>query len=110
MGFDLRVVFELGPVTLLGRGGDAADSARDFLGRNGVEVRWIDLDLDPLASMLPREELRAGSLPLAIFADGSRLEAPPTYIERTAGLDRATLVEARASRIWLADLARGAGP
>jgi len=109
MGFDLRVVFELGPVTLLGRGGDAADSARDFLGRNGVEVRWIDLDLDPLASMLPREELRAGSLPLAIFADGSRLEAPPTYIERTAGLDRATLVEARASRIWLADLARGAG-
>src|SRR5262245_17094377 len=99
----------LSPVTLLGRGGDAADSARDFLNRNGVPLRWIDLDLDPLASMLPAEELDSVSLPLAIFADGSRLEAPTTYIERTAGLDRSTLEQARASRTWHADLARGAG-
>ena len=99
----------LGPVTLLGRGGDAADCARDFLGRNEVAVRWIDLDRDPLAAMLPHEELDAMSLPLAIFADGSRLEAPPVYIERTAGLDFSTLERARASRTWHADLARGAG-
>jgi thioredoxin reductase (NADPH) len=98
-----------GPVTLLGRGGDAADSARDFLARNGVALRWIDLDRDPLAGMLTHEELEAASLPLAIFADGSRLEAPPTYIERTAGLDFPTLERARASRVWHADLARGAG-
>jgi hypothetical protein len=65
--------------TLIGRPGDAADSARDFLARNGVALRWIDLDRDPLGSMLPAEELEAASLPLAIFADGSRLEAPPTY-------------------------------
>lgn len=99
----------LGPVTLIGRGGDAADSARDFLERNGVALRWIDLDRDPLAAMLPHEELDAASLPLAIFDDGSRLEAPPTYIERTAGLDFQTLERARASRVWHADLARGAG-
>jgi thioredoxin reductase (NADPH) len=98
-----------GPVTLLGRGGDAADSARDFLARNGVALRWIDLDRDPLGAMLPHEELEAASLPLAIFADGSRLEAPSTYIERTAGLDFSTLERARASRVWHADLARGAG-
>ena len=96
-------------VTLLGRPGDAADSARDFLARNGVALRWIDLDRDPLAAMLPHEELDSVSLPLAIFADGSRLEAPPTYIERTAGLDFSTLERARASRTWHADLARGAG-
>jgi len=98
-----------GPVTLVGRGGDAADSARDFLARNGVALRWIDLDRDPLGAMLPQEELAAASLPLAIFADGSRLEAPSTYIERTAGLDFSTLERARASRVWHADLARGAG-
>ena len=98
-----------GSLTLIGRPGDAADSARDFLRRNGVALRWIDLDRDPLAAMLPREELDAVSLPLAIFADGSRLEAPSTYIERTAGLDFSTLERARASRTWHADLARGAG-
>jgi thioredoxin reductase (NADPH) len=97
------------PLTLIGRPGDAADSARDFLTRNGVALRWIDLDRDPLAAMLPREELDGASLPLALFADGSRLEAPPTYIERTAGLDFSTLERARASRSWHADLARGAG-
>jgi thioredoxin reductase (NADPH) len=98
-----------GLVTLLGRPGDAADSARDFLARNGVALRWIDLDRDPLGALLPHEDLEAASLPLAIFADGSRLEAPRTYIERTAGLDFQTLERARASRAWHADLARGAG-
>jgi thioredoxin reductase (NADPH) len=96
------------PVTFLGRGSDAVDSARDFLERNGVPVRWIDLERDPLAPMLRAEQLAEASLPLAVFADGSRLEAPRDYIERTAGLDHETLDRARASRIWHADLARGA--
>jgi thioredoxin reductase (NADPH) len=98
-----------GTVTLIGRGGVAADSARDFLERNGVELRWIDLDHDPLGAMLPDEELGDASLPIAIFADGSRLEAPRTYIERTAGLDFATAQQARESRYWHAALARRAG-
>ena len=97
------------PVTLLGGRGDAADSAREFLEGNEVAVRWIDLDRDPLVGMLTLEELEAASLPLAVFADGSRLDAPPNYIERTAGLDAATLERARASRMWHADLAAGAG-
>jgi hypothetical protein len=100
-----RVAFfesALRPVTLLGRGGDAADSARDFLERNAVSVRWVDLDRDPLAPILRTEELDAASLPLAIFADGSRLEAPASYIERTAGLDFETLDRARDSRYWQA--------
>jgi hypothetical protein len=88
------------PVTLIGRRGDAADAAREFLDGNEVAVRWIVLDRDPLVAMLTGEELEAASLPLAVFADGSRLEAPSSYIERTAGLDRATLERARASRIW----------
>ena len=99
----------LRPVTLLGQGGDAADSARDFLERNAVSVRWIDLDRDPLAAILRMEELDAATLPLAIFADGSRLEGPTTYIERTAGLDFETLERARVSRVWQADLASGVG-
>jgi thioredoxin reductase (NADPH) len=98
----------LRPLTLIGRGGDATDSARDFLTRNGVDLRWIDLDRDPLAAMLPAEELESASLPLAILADGSRLKAPANYIERTAGLDSATLERAIASRIWHAKLAAGA--
>jgi thioredoxin reductase (NADPH) len=107
-----RVAFfesALRPVTLLGRGGEAADSARDFLERNAVSVRWVDLDRDPLAPILRTEELDAASLPLAIFADGSRLEAPASYIERTAGLDFETLDRARDSRYWQANLASGAG-
>jgi thioredoxin reductase (NADPH) len=79
------------------------------LTRNGVDLRWIDLDRDPLAAMLSDAELESASLPLAIFEDGSRLEAPANYIERTAGLDSATLERAIASRIWHAKLAAGAG-
>ena len=79
------------PVTLIGQRGDAVDSALEFLEGNQVAVRWIDLDRDPLVPMLADDDLAHASLPLAIFADGSRLEAPPAYIELTAGLDRETL-------------------
>jgi hypothetical protein len=61
-------------VRLIGRRGDAVDSALEFLEGNDVVVRWIDLDRDPLAEMLVDHELECASLPLAIFADGSRLD------------------------------------
>ena len=109
LGSCAEEIATLRPLTLIGRGTDAADSARDFLVRNGVDLRWIDLDRDPLAAMLPDEELESASLPLAIFANGSRIEAPRNYIERTAGLDSVTLERAIASRIWHAKLAAGAG-
>jgi thioredoxin reductase (NADPH) len=97
------------PVTLIGRRGDAVDYAREFLEGNEVAVRWIDLDRDPLVGMLVREELEGVSLPLAMFADGSRLEAPPVFIARTGGLDRETLERTRESRNWKAQLAARAG-
>ena len=59
------------PVTLIGRRGDAVDSALAFLEGNQVAVRWIDLDRDPLVPMLADDDLAHASLPLAIFADGS---------------------------------------
>ncbi len=104
-----RVYHVRPPVTLLGRRGDAADAARAFLEGNEIPVRWIDIEVDPLLPMLAVEEIEKATLPLAIFPDGSRLEAPSTYIERTAGLGPEVLERAKASRIWRARLAEGAG-
>src|SRR3954464_6974287 len=74
------------PVTLFGRRGQAAaETARDFLQRNQVPLRWVDLDLDPLAAFLSDRELDAARQPMALFADGSRLEAPENYGEPMPG-------------------------
>lgn len=79
------------PVTLFGRRGQAAtETAREFLQRNEVPLRWIDLDLDPLAAFLSDRELETARPPTALFADGARLEAPENYAEPTpARLDPA---------------------
>jgi thioredoxin reductase (NADPH) len=98
------------PMTLFGRRGDpAADAAREFLERNRVALRWIDLDRDPIAGLLAPAELEAARLPLAVFGDGSRLEGPEQWVERTIGLDRSVREQYRASRRWQAALAAGAG-
>jgi thioredoxin reductase (NADPH) len=74
------------PVTLFGRRGQlAAETARDFLERNQVPLRWVDLDLDPLAAVLSDREIETALQPIALFADGSRLEAPEGYAEPTPG-------------------------
>jgi hypothetical protein len=68
------------PVTLFGRRGQAAtETARDFLQRNEVPLRWVDLDLDPLAAFLSDEQMQTAIQPMALFADGSLLEAPEHY-------------------------------
>jgi thioredoxin reductase (NADPH) len=79
------------PVTLFGRRGQAAaETARDFLRRNEVPLRWVDLDLDPLAELLSDREIGTARQPIALFADGSRLEAPERYAEAVPGrFDRA---------------------
>lgn len=65
------------PVTLFGRRGQAAaHTARDFLERNEVPLRWVDLDLDPLAEVVSDHELETATQPTALFADGTRLKAP----------------------------------
>jgi thioredoxin reductase (NADPH) len=97
-------------VTLIGRLGNAgSDAAKLFLKRNGVDMRWIDLDRDPLAGLLAEEELRDVTLPLAILGDGSRLEGTPAYVERSTGLNPSLREQYRASRRWIAALAAGAG-
>jgi thioredoxin reductase (NADPH) len=98
-------------VTLFGRGGQAAaETARDFLQRNEVSLRWVDLDLDPLAELLSDEEIETATQPVALFADGSRLEAPQNYAEPTpGGLDPARLSDYLASLLWRTELASRAG-
>jgi thioredoxin reductase (NADPH) len=96
-----------GLVTLFGpRGQAAAETARDFLQRNEVPLRWVDLDLDPLAEFLSDREIEAATQPMALFADGSRLEAP----EPTPGrLDPARSSDYLASALWRTELATRAG-
>jgi thioredoxin reductase (NADPH) len=111
------------PTTLLGRLGEpAADAARTFLQRNGVPLRWIDIERDPMTELLCAEQVSALRLPVAIFPDGERLEAVEHWIDRrapssrpadpttnSAGPDPAIRKHYRASRRWLAALAAGAG-
>jgi thioredoxin reductase (NADPH) len=99
------------PVTLFGRRGQAAaETALEFLKRNEVSLRWVDLDLDPMADLLARDELEAAVQPVALFADGSRLEAPATYAEPTPGrLDPDLASDYVTSALWRAELAGRAG-
>jgi thioredoxin reductase (NADPH) len=99
------------PVTLFGRRGHAAaDTARDFLQRNEVPLRWVDLDLDPLTAFLSDGEMRTARQPLALFADGGRLDAPENYAEAMPGrFDPARSSDYEASNRWRAELAARAG-
>ena len=98
-------------MTLFGRRGQAAaETARDFLQRNEVPLRWVDLDRDPLAELLSDKEVETALQPIALFADGSRLEAPDNYAEPTPGrLDPARSSEYLASALWRTELASRAG-
>jgi thioredoxin reductase (NADPH) len=97
-------------VTLLVRKGNvASDAAKLFLKRNRVDMRWIDIDRDPIAGLLARHELSEVRLPLVVFADGTRLEGPEAYVERSTGLDLSLRPQYQESRRWIAALAAGAG-
>ena len=57
---------------------------RDFLGRNQVPYRWLDVETDDAARRLAeRVEPGTAHLPLVLFADGSHL-AEPTPAELAA--------------------------
>jgi thioredoxin reductase (NADPH) len=71
-----------GPVYLLGRAATpGAAEMRQFLSRNGVPFRWVDVDEDPLlrvvASGRPLDGLR---FPCVLFPDGSILEGPTRFM------------------------------
>jgi thioredoxin reductase (NADPH) len=99
------------PVTLFGRRGQAAtETARDFLQRNEVPLRWVDLDRDPLAAFLSDRAIETARQPMALFADGGRLEAPENYAEPMPGrLDPARSSDYLASALWRTELATRAG-
>jgi thioredoxin reductase (NADPH) len=63
-------------------------TARDFLARNQVPYRWMDLGTDPAAAeLLELVGLSARQCPILIFPDGQVLERPTTQqIAEKAGL------------------------
>ena len=62
---------------------------RDFLARNQVPYRWLDVETDDEAKTLVEgEHIKPERLPLVIFEDGERLEKPtPLELARKAGLN-----------------------
>jgi thioredoxin reductase (NADPH) len=79
-------IHESGLVTVIGRrGAIEVDRARELLERNDVPHRWLDLDRDPLATLLDPGSLAGARLPLVLFGDGTRLEGPTDYAEPAPG-------------------------
>jgi thioredoxin reductase (NADPH) len=71
-----------GPTYLLGHATTpGAAETRQFLSRNGVEFRWVDIDEDPLMTRLAADAaLTDVRLPCALFPDGSFLEGPERFM------------------------------
>ena len=103
------------PTTLFGRLGEpAADAARTFLQRNGVAMRWVDVERDPIAGLLSADSFCGMRLPLTMFPNGTRLEGlehwasrrAPTRqagtAERPGTVDRESRRHYRQSRRWMA--------
>jgi thioredoxin reductase (NADPH) len=71
-----------GFIYLLGRAATpGAAETRQFLSRNGVGFRWVDVDDDPLARLLAADRaLGDVRFPCALFEDGSILEGPERFM------------------------------
>jgi thioredoxin reductase (NADPH) len=69
-------------IYLLGRAATpGAAETRQFLSRNGVAFRWVDVDDDPLARVLSAgRALGDLRFPCALFEDGSMLEGPARFM------------------------------
>jgi thioredoxin reductase (NADPH) len=100
----------VGPTIVGRRSTPGVGPAREFLRRNEVPHRWVDLDRDPLVPLLETESLSAGRLPLVLFPDGTRLEGPEEYTEQVSGRTEDVSRERYlASAHWRAELAARAG-
>ena len=71
-----------GFIYLLGRAATpGAAETRQFLSRNDVGFRWVDVDDDPLARVLSADRALAEvRFPCALFEDGSMLEGPAEFM------------------------------
>src|SRR5262245_44923899 len=88
---------------------------RDFLRRNHVASRWVDIDRDPLVALLGVQQLEARHLPLFLFADGTVLETPvpdrpALFAEMRSELAERVGLHARPSKEEYDLLIVGAGP
>ena len=74
----LRLKPPAGFIYLLGRAATpGAAETRQFLSRNSVAFRWVDVDDDPLARLLAADRALSDiRFPCALFEDGSMLEGP----------------------------------
>ena len=84
-------------VSIVGAGSAAAArTAHALLAANGVEHRWLDTDSDPLGRLLVERCDFEVDRTVAVFADGSRLEAPEPYSQIAPGSAHDGSVEIRA--------------
>ncbi|MBC7792828.1 MAG: FAD-dependent oxidoreductase [Clostridia bacterium] len=99
-------------LTVMTRSTAPANSAtREFLVRNGVAHRWLDIDVDVLGQFCDlRSRLEAFRLPLVLFDDGSQLQAPASFQNPISGaFDEAYELAAMATMQWRTELASRAG-
>ncbi len=81
-------------VSVIGPGSaEAAMAARALLEANGVPHRWLDTDADPVGRLLAERAGLAADEPVAVFADGSQLVAPPGFVEPFPGRARRQAAE-----------------
>ena len=76
-------------IRILGdRWSPAGHDLRDFLARNQVPYRWLDVEADTEAKKLVEsEDIKPDTLPVVIFEDGDRLEKPNVLeLAQKAGL------------------------
>jgi thioredoxin reductase (NADPH) len=99
------------PVTIVAKRGTAGlDTARELLTRNEVAHRWVDLERDPLGSLIDPRAVRGRPLPLVLFPDGSCLEGLDDYLEPMPGSELPEYADRyRASFQWRAALAQHVG-
>src|SRR5207237_8595087 len=72
---------------ITGPNAPASGAARDFLVRNAVPHRWLDLTTDPLSKFCDLGRRIAGCrLPAVLFDDGTMLEAPETFQQFGRGM------------------------
>ena len=96
---------------ITGPNAPASGAARDFLVRNAVPHRWLDLTTDPLAKFCDLGRRIAGCrLPAVLFDDGTMLEAPETFQQFGRGMASEAHREAAIKTMyWRTELATRAG-
>ncbi|TMA07459.1 MAG: FAD-dependent oxidoreductase [Deltaproteobacteria bacterium] len=96
---------------ITGPNAPATGAARDFLVRNGVPHRWLDLATDPLAKFCDLgRRIADRRLPAVLFDDGTMLEAPEIFQQFGRGMASEAHREAAIKTMyWRTELATRAG-